>query len=67
MTARLMRGRPTLHTRRMRLDPMNEEHLPLLVELDSDPEVLRYILGRARTAAEATEFWGCLLYTSRCV
>lgn len=60
MTARLMRGRPTLHTRRMRLDPMTEEHLPLLVELDSDPEVLRYILGRARTAAEATEFWGPL-------
>lgn len=60
MTARLMRGRPTLRTRRLRLAPMTEEHLPLLVELDSDPEVLRYILGRARTPMEATAFWGPL-------
>ena len=27
---------------------MTPEHLPLLVELDADAEVLRYILGRAR-------------------
>lgn len=36
---------------------MTLEHLPLLVELDSDPEVLRYLLGRARSAEEAREFW----------
>lgn len=49
--------RPHLMTSRIRLEPMSIEHLPLLVELDSDAEVLRYILGRARTAAEAEEFW----------
>ena len=37
---------------------MTPEHLPLLVALDSDAEVLRHILGRARTAREATDFWG---------
>ncbi|MCW2758211.1 MAG: hypothetical protein JWO46_1957 [Nocardioidaceae bacterium] len=37
---------------------MTPEHLPLLVELDSDAEVLRYILGRARTPEEVHAFWG---------
>ena len=37
---------------------MTNEHLPLLVELDADAEVLRYILGRARSAREVEEFWG---------
>ena len=36
---------------------MTTEHLPLLVELDADAEVLRYILGRARTAEEANDYW----------
>lgn len=36
---------------------MTSEHLPLLVELDADTEVLRYILGRPRAAREAHEFW----------
>ena len=36
---------------------MTPEHLPLLVALDSDAEVLRHILGRARTTREATDFW----------
>ncbi len=55
---RLSRSRPTLRTVRLRLEPMTEAHLPHLVDLDSDPEVLRFILGRARTAKEATDFWG---------
>jgi RimJ/RimL family protein N-acetyltransferase len=49
--------RPIVTSERMNLLPMTSEHLPLLVELDSDPEVLRYIIGRARSASEALEFW----------
>lgn len=37
---------------------MTPAHLPLLVELDSDPEVLRHLLGRARTREEVHQFWG---------
>lgn len=37
---------------------MTLEHLPLLVELDADPEVLHHILGRARSAAEVHDYWG---------
>jgi len=51
-------GRPRLSTARICLDPMTSEHLPLLVKLDGDAEVLRYILGRARTAQEALDYWG---------
>jgi RimJ/RimL family protein N-acetyltransferase len=50
--------RPTLRTERIELRPMTTEHLDLLVELDADPEVLRHILGRARTRDEVHEFWG---------
>lgn len=50
--------RPVLHTPRILLEPMTTEHLPLLVELDADAEVLRYILGRARDLHEVHEFWG---------
>ena len=51
-------SRPTLVTDRIRLVPMTTEHLPLLVELDADPEVLRFILGRARTEDEVLDHWG---------
>jgi len=43
----------TLHTDRVRLVPLSDEHLELEVELDSDPEVMRYLTGRARTREEA--------------
>lgn len=36
---------------------MHLEHLPLLHRLDSDPEVMRCLLGRAREPAEIDEFW----------
>ncbi|MFC6714868.1 GNAT family N-acetyltransferase [Branchiibius cervicis] len=49
--------RPVLTTPRLELRPMLPEHLPLLVALDSDPEVMRYLLGRARSTQEAEEFW----------
>lgn len=50
--------RPTLRSDRIELRPMTPEHLPHLVALDADAEVLRFILGRARTAGEAEAFWG---------
>lgn len=50
--------RPELHTSRISLLPMTREHRPLLHSLDSDPEVMRYLTGRARTPGEIEEFWG---------
>ncbi|MEV4811641.1 GNAT family N-acetyltransferase [Micromonospora avicenniae] len=41
----------TLRTARIRLVPLADEHLEHEVELDADPEVMRY-LGPARTRAE---------------
>jgi len=43
---------PVIHTARLRLVPLADEHLELEVELDADPEVLRYISGRAHTRVE---------------
>ncbi|MFI5606245.1 GNAT family N-acetyltransferase [Amycolatopsis sp. NPDC051903] len=43
---------PTLRTRRLTLVPLADEHLELEVELDSDPEVMRYLIGRAAARAE---------------
>ncbi|MDT7797944.1 MAG: hypothetical protein QOI78_1377 [Actinomycetota bacterium] len=43
---------PTLHTARLTLVPLADEHLELEYELDSDPEVMRYLTGRASTRAE---------------
>lgn len=34
-----------LATERLRLEPISLEHADLLVELDSDPEVMRYLTG----------------------
>ena len=45
--------RPRLGTERLRLEPLTTEHTELLVELDSDPEVLRFIFGRALTREES--------------
>jgi RimJ/RimL family protein N-acetyltransferase len=46
-------SQPTLHTGRIRLVPLADEHLEYEVELDSDPEVMRYLGdGRPRTRAE---------------
>ncbi len=51
-------ARPTLRTARIELVPMTTRHLPLLRRLDGDPEVMRHILGRARTPDEVDSFWG---------
>jgi RimJ/RimL family protein N-acetyltransferase len=42
---------------RLRLEPVTDDHLPMLVDLNSDPEVMRYILGRAATAEETAAEW----------
>jgi RimJ/RimL family protein N-acetyltransferase len=43
----------TLHTCRIRLVPLSDDHLEHEVELDSDPEVMRYLgNGRARGREE---------------
>ena len=46
---------PRLRTARLHLRPLEDDDLDLEIELDSDPEVLRYLHGRARTAAEVSE------------
>lgn len=43
-----------LQTDRIELVPLSDEHLELEVELDSDPEVMRYLTGRGRTRAQVT-------------
>ena len=50
-------GRLTLHTQRLVLEPVTDEHLPPLVELNSDPEVMAFILGRAATPDETYVEW----------
>jgi RimJ/RimL family protein N-acetyltransferase len=45
-------SQPILRTARLLLIPLADRHLDLEVQLDSDPEVLRYLSGRARSRAE---------------
>lgn len=46
---------PTLHTERMIMVPLADEHLELQVGLDADPEVMRYLYGRSRSREEVLE------------
>jgi RimJ/RimL family protein N-acetyltransferase len=48
-------AQPRLHTERLVLVPLADEHLPLEIELDSDPEVMRYITGRALSPVEVEQ------------
>jgi RimJ/RimL family protein N-acetyltransferase len=43
---------PTLRLGRLELVPLADEHLGLEVELDSDPEALRYLYGQPRTSTQ---------------
>lgn len=43
---------PVLRTARLTLVPLAEDHLEFEVELDADPEVMRYLEPRPRTRAE---------------
>lgn len=45
-------AQPILCTDRLLLVPLADRHIELEVDLDSDPEVLRYISGRAHSAGE---------------
>ena len=45
---------PVLHTDRLVLEPLSDEHLDLEIELDSDAEVLRYLFPRPHTPEETT-------------
>jgi RimJ/RimL family protein N-acetyltransferase len=45
-------AQPTLYTKRLQLVPLTDAHLELEVALDSDPEVMRYLTGRALSRAE---------------
>jgi RimJ/RimL family protein N-acetyltransferase/protein-L-isoaspartate O-methyltransferase len=44
--------RPDLDTARLTLRPLTDDDLPHLVALNGDPEVMRFITGRALTPAE---------------
>jgi RimJ/RimL family protein N-acetyltransferase len=44
--------RPRLTTERLSLEPLTHAHTEVLVELDSDAEVLRFIFGRALSRDE---------------
>ena len=48
---------PVLRTDRLVLTPIGVEHLPLLVELNADPEVMQHVTGRASTQAETESEW----------
>ncbi|MGH2892482.1 MAG: GNAT family N-acetyltransferase [Solirubrobacteraceae bacterium] len=48
-------AQPTLHTERLGLVPLTDEHLQFEIELDSDPEVMRYITGRALSPDEVEQ------------
>lgn len=45
-------AQPVLTTERLVLVPLGDEHVDLEIDLDSDPEVLRYLFPRPRTADE---------------
>jgi hypothetical protein len=49
---------PTLRTDHIALVPLADEHLEFEVELDSDPEVLRYLNPGARSRAEVKQAHG---------
>jgi RimJ/RimL family protein N-acetyltransferase len=48
-------SRSVLSTPRLEVVPLGDEHLELEVELDSDPEVMRYLSPRAQTRAEVEQ------------
>ena len=48
---------PVLATARLRLEPVLAAHLPLFDELNADPGVMRYLMGRAATPEETAAEW----------
>src|SRR5690349_18961281 len=56
---------PGLRTGRLELVPLGDEHLEFEVLLDSDPEVMRYLGGRARPREEVVAAHGRRLEDAR--
>lgn len=56
-----------LHTDRIRLVPLSEAHFELEVELDSDPEVMRYLTGDGRTREQVRKGHQLRLATAEAV
>lgn len=48
---------PDLSTHRLDLRPVTADDLPLMVALNSDPEVMRFLLGRVATPDETRNEW----------
>ena len=48
---------PHLTTSRLGLRPVTDDHLDLLVGLNSEPEVMRFLLGRGATTDETAVEW----------
>ncbi|RZS43717.1 RimJ/RimL family protein N-acetyltransferase [Herbihabitans rhizosphaerae] len=48
-------AQPALRTERLHLVPLADAHLELEVELDSDPQVMRHLTGRAAPRAEVEQ------------
>jgi RimJ/RimL family protein N-acetyltransferase len=57
----------SLQTDRITLVPLGEEHLDLEVELDSDPEVMRYLTGDGRTREQVERAHQLRLATAEAV
>ncbi|MDL9977949.1 GNAT family N-acetyltransferase [Microbacterium sp. ASV49] len=54
-----------LQTERITLVPLTDEHFELEVELDSDPEVQRFIMGEARTREQIAHAHGMRMETAK--
>jgi RimJ/RimL family protein N-acetyltransferase len=48
---------PGLRTERLALEPVRDEHQALLLQLNRDSAVMRYIAGRAATDEETADEW----------
>jgi RimJ/RimL family protein N-acetyltransferase len=50
-------ARPLLTTERLRLEPLTAEHTDVVVTIDADPEVMRFLTGHERPRDEVVEQW----------
>jgi RimJ/RimL family protein N-acetyltransferase len=48
-------AQPTLASERLHLVPLGDEHLKYEIELDSDPEVMKYLTGRPASPEEVEQ------------
>jgi RimJ/RimL family protein N-acetyltransferase len=49
--------RPLLLTERLRLEPLTLDHAEVVVAIDADPEVMRFLTGHERPRDEVIERW----------